>query len=110
MGLLVFTFSVGGWIVGWVVGVEIEINANSAPNWVGIGAGAELGKNEFEKNQNQDEEKVLQTDRKIQELQRNLQNSQSAAKRLNKELYQNRINHEKETKLIIKKFKEEIKT
>ena len=96
--------------MGGQVGVEIEVNAKSATNWVGIGAGAELGKNEFEKNQNQDEEKVLQTDRKIQELQRNLQNSQSAAKRLNKELYQNRINHEKETKLIIKKFKEEIKT
>ena len=26
------------------MGVEIEVNANSAPNWVGVGAGAELGK------------------------------------------------------------------
>ena len=26
-----------------MVGVETDINANSAPNWVGIGAGAELG-------------------------------------------------------------------
>ena len=34
----IFTFPVGGW-----VGVEIEINTNSAPNWVGVGAGAELG-------------------------------------------------------------------
>ena len=25
------------------MGVEIEVNANSAPNWVGVGAGAELG-------------------------------------------------------------------
>ena len=25
--------------------VEIEVNANSAPNWVGVGAGVELGKN-----------------------------------------------------------------
>ena len=33
-----------GWVAGWV-GVEIEVNANSAPNWVGVGAGAELGKN-----------------------------------------------------------------
>ena len=23
--------------------IEIEVNANSAPNWVGLGAGAELG-------------------------------------------------------------------
>ena len=30
-------------MAGWV-GVEIEVNANSAPNWVGVGAGAELGK------------------------------------------------------------------
>ena len=29
----------GGW-----VGVEIEVNANSVPNWVGVGAGNELGK------------------------------------------------------------------
>ena len=33
---------VGGW-----VGVEIEVNANSAPNLVGVGAGAELGKNNY---------------------------------------------------------------
>ena len=33
----------GGWLDGWV-GVEIEVNANSAPNLVGVGAGAELGK------------------------------------------------------------------
>ena len=32
-----------GWVAGWL-GVEIEVNANSAPNWVGVGAGAELGK------------------------------------------------------------------
>ena len=31
--------------MGGRVGVEIEVNANSAPNWVGIGAGAELGNN-----------------------------------------------------------------
>ena len=37
----IFTFS--GWVGGWVVGVEIEVNANSAPNCVGVGAGAELG-------------------------------------------------------------------
>ena len=30
-------------MAGWV-GVEIEVNANSAPNLVGVGAGAELGK------------------------------------------------------------------
>ena len=28
----------GGW-----VGVENEVNANSAPNWVGVEVGAELG-------------------------------------------------------------------
>ena len=30
----------GGWL-----GVENEVNANSAPNWVGVEVGAELGKN-----------------------------------------------------------------
>ena len=46
MRLLVFYFFCG-WPGGWVsgrVGVEIEVNANSAPNRVGVGAGAELGK------------------------------------------------------------------
>ena len=33
-----------GWLSGWV-GVEIEVDANSAPNLVVVGAGAELGKN-----------------------------------------------------------------
>ena len=45
IGLLVFYFFcgwVGGRVAGWV-GDEIEVNANSAPNWVGVGAGAELG-------------------------------------------------------------------
>ena len=37
----IFTFPAGGWLGGWV-GVEIEVNANSAPNWVWVGAGAEL--------------------------------------------------------------------
>ena len=27
----------------WMVGVEIQINANLAPNWVGVGAWADLG-------------------------------------------------------------------
>ena len=47
IGLSVFSFfcgGVGGWVAGWV-GVDIEVNANSAPNWVGVEAGAELGKN-----------------------------------------------------------------
>ena len=30
--------------MGGLVGVEIEVIANSAPDWVGVGAGAELGK------------------------------------------------------------------
>ena len=34
----IFTFPAGGWL-----GVEIEVNANTAPNWVGVGAGAEQG-------------------------------------------------------------------
>ena len=47
MGLLVFYFFCG-WPGAWVscrVGVEIEVNANSTPNLVGVGAGAELGNN-----------------------------------------------------------------
>ena len=35
---LVFTFHAGGW-----VGVEIEVNASWAPNWVGVAAVTELG-------------------------------------------------------------------
>ena len=35
---------VGGWLDGWV-GVEFEVNANSAPNLVEVEAGTELGKN-----------------------------------------------------------------
>ena len=42
--ILILLFLVGGWL-GGLLGVEIEVNANSAPNWVGVGAGAELGKN-----------------------------------------------------------------
>ena len=45
MGILVFYFFCG-WVAGRV-GVEIEVNAYSAPNWVGVGAGAELGKNTY---------------------------------------------------------------
>ena len=30
--ILILLFLVGGWVVGLVVGVEIEVNANSAPN------------------------------------------------------------------------------
>ena len=33
----------------WVSGVEIEVNTNSTPNWVGVGAGAELGKKDTTK-------------------------------------------------------------
>ena len=40
--LFLLFLGVGGW-----VGVEIEVNANSAPNWVGVEALAELDKNVY---------------------------------------------------------------
>ena len=46
MGLLVIYFfcgCVGGLLMGWWLGVEFEFNAYSATNWVGVGAGAQLG-------------------------------------------------------------------
>ena len=45
-----------------------------------------------------------------QDLQRCLQKSRCAAKKLNKEMNESRVNHEKEAKLIIKNFKSEIKS
>ena len=41
---LIVSYFFCGWVGGWVVGVETDINANSAPNRVGVGARAELGK------------------------------------------------------------------
>ena len=37
-----------GWLGGWVAGLFGNI-ANSAPNWVGLGLGAELGNNNGKK-------------------------------------------------------------
>ena len=39
-----FSGRVVGWVGGWVAGSNENIT-NSAPNWVGLGLGAELGNN-----------------------------------------------------------------
>ena len=51
-----------------------------------------------------------QHDDEIQVLQRNLQNSETVAKRLNKKLNDDKIKRDKETKLLVKDFKSEIKS
>ena len=52
---------------------------------------------------------LLEKKTEIQNLQQSLQNSRCAAKKLNKELNENRHIHEKETKNIVKNFRSEIK-
>ena len=46
----------------------------------------------------------------VQDLQRNLQNSKNAARKLNKELNDEKLKHDKLTKLNVKNFKSEIKS
>ena len=46
----------------------------------------------------------------VKDLQRSLQHSRNATNKLNKELNENRINYEKEKKLLTKTFKSEIKS
>ena len=68
-----------------------------------------------EKKLHQDKETSLKTliqegDKEIQNLQRRLQISECAVTRLNKAVNTNKLNHEKETKLITKNLKNEIKS
>lgn len=68
-----------------------------------------------EKNQLQNktgslEAALQEKETEIHDLQRNLKNSRCATNKLNKEMLANRLNHEKEIKIMIKNSRSEIKT
>ena len=67
-------------------------------------------KDQLEKKTETLEAALQEKETEIHDLQRNLQNSRCATNKLNKELLANRVNHEKETKIMIKNSKSEIKT
>ena len=75
----------------------------------------ELQKHHLEKKVHQDHVTSLQTliqerDKEVQNLQIRLEKSECVVKRLNKLVNANKMNHEKETKLITKNLKSEIKS